>query len=359
MTEVEVIQKELKSLLQTSVPRPSSTICNSIANLKDLYETTGSLDWRRGTSAHQQTHQDGYKFHPSSSSDSLNKRFHFRANGAPDTPISRVSSTKSIQSTPTATSPTSPPPPIAKYQSKFKNSAQPVDERILYNIILSKLNKFSLKTYDEIRDFLYQILGSGEADLQEMVRDFMRLVFQKAAVEETFCPLYAKLLCELSGRYSVILQEMFTLQSNYLAIFDDVPGEEITTTDYDAFVEGQKHKQYRRGYSQFLAELTTLEILDLNLLDITFQRILKNILACREDESKRTLNEEYSDCLMRMARVLRKRQTLFFVRARQTLWKSNETTIHTLLETAGESKGISAKTKFMMMDIKDILTGAQ
>jgi hypothetical protein len=54
------------------------------------------------------------------------------------------------------------------------------------NIILSKLNKFSGATYSDVRDFLYQILGSGESDLGEMVRQFMLLVFKKAASEEVY-----------------------------------------------------------------------------------------------------------------------------------------------------------------------------
>ncbi len=249
----------------------------------------------------------------------------------------------------------SPPPPIVKYQSRFKNSSQPVDERILYNIILNKLNKFSPKTYDEIRDFLYQVLGSGEPDLQEMIRDFMRLVFRKAAVEEVFCPLYAKLLCEISSRYTVILQEMQLLQANYLSIFDDIAEE--TDADYATFVEGHQGRQYRRGYSQFLAELTALEILSVDLLNTTFERILTNMKAMSEDEGKRTLLEEYSDCLFRMAKVLRKKSSAFFVGARKALSQRNLVRLSQLLDSAAVAKGITAKSKFILMDVKDILEG--
>jgi hypothetical protein len=231
-----------------------------------------------------------------------------------------------------------------------------VEDKILNNIILSKLNKFSPKTYTEIRDFLYQILGSGEvADLQEMIRDFMRLVFRKAAIEEVFCPLYAKLLCEISGRYRVILEEMNTLQSNYLAIFDNV--QEAGGADYNTFVELQKSKQFRVGYSQFLAELTALEILDLGLLNSTFNRILANMKTFGKEEDKKTLLEEYSDCLVRMAKVLRKKQTGFFVRARQGLLEVCEPTIQEMTQTPTEFPSQSMKTKFALMDVLDILKG--
>lgn len=354
MASVETLTRDIQGILQQQAvaPRPNAAVCAAIAALKDLIELNGAsgLEWRRGAGG------DGMRFrggiHPSGSRGS----FH----SGPDTPMSRVSSAKSFESagahSPQSPNNGTPPPPVAKYQSRFKNSTQPVEEKILNNIILSKLNKFSPKTYDEIRDFLYQILGSGEvADLQEMTRDFMRLVFKKAAIEEMFCPLYAKLLCEISGRYKVILEEMNTLQSNYLGIFDDV--KETGGADYDAFVEQQKSKQFRVGYSQFLAELTALEILNLELLTSTFQRILANTTTFGKEAEKKTLLEEYSDCLVRMAKVLRKRPGAFFVRARASLLESNKGALEELIENSGAYPSLSAKTRFVLMDVLDILKG--
>ena len=328
--------------MQASSPKPSQTICNLIANLKDLCDLQGisiRSEWRRGGQP-----DTTYRF--SGSPESVTPRKGgFRQGG--DTPISRVSSGGSINGT--------PPPPVPKYQSKFKNSNQPVDDKILNNIILSKLNKFSAKTYDEIRDFLYQILGSGEPGLQEMIPHFMRLVFKKAAIEEIFCPLYAKLLSEISAKYSVILDEMHTLQKNYMEIFDDI--HEPESKDYGLYVENQKAKEYRKGYSQFLAELTALEILDLNVLNTTFQCILKNMIHFGNIEDKKTLLEEYSDCLVRMAKVLRKKHSPFFIGARQQLFKSNGEVLIDMIENSAKYISESAKTRFILMDVYDILKG--
>jgi hypothetical protein len=355
MASVETYTREIQSILQqqAAAPRPTAAVCAAIAAMKDLIElnASGSLDWRRGGG-------EGMRFrngmHPSGSRGSLHS-----GNGQPETPMSRNSSTKSFESVHSPQSPGAngtPPPPVAKYQSRFKNSTQPVEEKILNNIILSKLNKFSPKTYDEIRDFLYQILGSGDAaELQEMVRDFMRLVFKKAAVEEMFCPLYAKLLCEISGRYKVILEEMHALQSNYLAIFDDV--KEAGGSDYDAFVEQQKSKQFRVGYSQFLAELTGLEILNMDLLVSTFQRILANMLTFGKEEEKKTLLEEYSDCLVRMAKSIRKKPGQFFSRTRAALLAASSETLGELTGNSATYPSLSAKSRFILMDVLDILKG--
>jgi hypothetical protein len=320
----------IQQILSQPCPRPPFEICNTISKMKDLFETgpVYKTDWRRGSPV----------LHESSSSSSLGG---FQP--ALKKPVFRDA--------PSAGG--APPPPTGKYQSKFKNSNQPVNDKILNNIILSKLNKFSDKTYTDIRDFLYQILGSGEPDLQDMVRDFMKLVFRKAATEEIFCHLYAKLLCELSSRYNVILQEMKALHSNYINIFDNV--QKAEKTDYDTFVEDQKDKRYRHGYSQFLAELCALQILDLDFLNKIFIRILENMEQIGKVDGNKPLMEEYSDCLVRMAKVLKKKKEVFFVNARKTLCEANDSIIQTMITKRENYISLSQKARFMLMDVNDIL----
>ena len=242
-----------------------------------------------------------------------------------------------------------------RYQSKFKNSNQPVEDKILNNIILSKLNKFSSTTYEDVREFLYQILGSGEPDLAEMIRHFMLMVFKKAASEEIYCSLYAKLLSEISSRYSVILEEMHKLQENYIMIFDDVEEKE-EGEHYDTFVEKNIEKRYRQGYSQFLAELATLEIIKLSHLEYTFKRIFEHILKYAVMADKRTLLEEYADCLLRMSRVFKKKSSPFFVSARSTLLSLSTPTIDSILSQKDSFPSVSPKVRFILMDVKDNLT---
>jgi hypothetical protein len=242
-----------------------------------------------------------------------------------------------------------------RYQSKFKNSSKPVQDKILNNIILSKLNKFSGATYTDVRDFLYQILGSGEPDLGEMVRQFMLLVFKKAASEEKFCSLYAKLLAEISVRYKVILEEMQTLQSNYLEIFDDIEEVPEGGDNYDAFVEKNRDKQYRQGYSQFLAELAGLEILELSTFEQTFQKLAELMLKYAAMPEKKTLVDEYSDCLLRMTRVLKKKSTPFFLSAKTSLMNICKDSLDILLAKKENYVSLSVKGRFILMDVKDNL----
>jgi hypothetical protein len=319
---------KIQSILaeQDSVGRPSAAICSAIAGMKDLCEIGGggNVDWRRGGSAPRGgLRQSAFRSSPSLSSGN--------------------------------SSPTSGSYSPARYKSKFQNANQGVDVTILNNIILSKLNKFSGTTYTDVRDFLYQILGSGE-DVTEMVRQFMLMVFKKAATEEIYCALYAKLLAEISARYTVISEEMYKLQENYLEIFDDVEEVKEGQDNYEVFVEKNKTKRYRLGYSQFLAELAAIEFLDLSNLERTFRKLMDLLLKFAAVPDRKVLIEEYTDCLVRMSRVLNKKSSTFFISARKSLMGISKETIDMLIAKKENYPSLSPKARFLLMDVRDNLS---
>jgi len=241
--------------------------------------------------------------------------------------------------------------PYQKYQSRFKNTEAPVEETILNSIILNKLNKFSAKTYTEVRDFLYQILDNGETGF---TKEFMRLVFKKSAAEDIFCPLYAKLLSELRTTYPVIQTEMNELFQSYITIFKDL--DESESVDYKMFIERNIEKKYRLGYSQFLAELVILETVDLSSLQETFEVLITNIFVFGSKENKSNEIQEYADCLLRMARVVHKKNTNFFVNLRKQLYACIRVKLEEILESTRETfPSITPKSRFALMDIRDNL----
>jgi hypothetical protein len=245
-------------------------------------------------------------------------------------------------------------PSFVKYVSKYKNSEAQVKDTILNTIILSKLNKFSSSTYEEIRDFLYQILGSSDTkESEEFVKEFMNLVFKKAASEEIFCPLYAKLLGEISEKFPIIINEMNKLHENYLAIFQECSEDELK--DYDSFVIKNREKKYRQGYSQFLSELTSLRILSANKLIITYNIIIEQLLIQGKLENKTMLTDEYIDCLQRITKVLRHREEQFFKDIRAKLLETINLTIETIKKES--YKSISNKSRFLLLNIQDYLKG--
>jgi hypothetical protein len=186
-----------------------------------------------------------------------------------------------------------------KYVSKFKKSSEKVEDTILNTILLGKLNKFSELNYPEIKEFITHIIDSGQTD---MMKCFMKLVFEKAASEEMFCPLYAKLISELSAKYPVLLTEMSNLYSVYMKIFQEV--SENDAANYNEICKQNVEKKYRRGYSQFLAELIKHDVIDKDVFITTLNTIITQIELNIKNKDAIKLNEEYADCIMKVMKAI-------------------------------------------------------
>jgi hypothetical protein len=131
----------------------------------------------------------------------------------------------------------------------------------------------------------------------------MKLVFEKAASEEVFCPLYARLLSELSLQYPVLLTEMANLYSQYMEIFEEV--SELGTETYNELCKRNVEKKYRRGYSQFLAELIKHNVIDQDTFMKIITKIIRQIELNLSNKESIKLNEEFADCFMKIMKAIR------------------------------------------------------
>jgi len=330
---------------ETSVSRPSEEVCKKILNLKGLLENQNLTSWRSfdkkpEVQIYKRGGQNDNSFQslPSLSSPHYSQKQMYK--------ISSADNISSRNAAPT------------KYVSRFKNSEKQVEDKILNTIILSKLNKFSESTYSEIRDFLHQILGSSSQvdtsekdNVEEFVKEFMKLVFTKATSEEIFCPLYAKLLGEISNQYSIILDEMNKLHENYLNIFE----EEEESNTYDNFVERNREKKYRQGYSQFLSELIVYKILSVDKIVSIFQKIIEQLLIQGKIENKITITDQYIDCLLRITKVLQNKDDEFFVNIRKSLFNIVNEPIQNILDNKTNYISISNKSRYLLLNVLDYL----
>jgi hypothetical protein len=244
--------------------------------------------------------------------------------------------------------------PNTKYVSKFTNLNSQVEDKILNQIILNKLNKFSQLNYQEVKAFLEQILDSNES---EFLRDFMLLVFKKAACEPTFCPLYAQLISELSGKYNSLLKELELLYSEYLTIFEEVNEEH--SKDYETFMKRNREKIHRLGYSQFLGELTSMGVLNETQIHNLYITIFYQIkVQATLGEAKQQLVEEYVDCLHRMSKSFQKGTTHKLITLRQGICSTFGPDIEKILaDRTTKYPGLSKKASFGLMDCLDLFKG--
>jgi hypothetical protein len=235
-----------------------------------------------------------------------------------------------------------------KYVSRFKKTSE-ADDAVLM-VIQDKLNKFSPKTYKEVLDFLCQILDSGKT---HFLKDFMKVVFEKATREESFCPYYAQLICELTDKYKVLLTELVARYHAFGAIFEDI--SELETDTYAELLASNSDKAYRQGYAQFLGELVKYNVLDKDLFITTLTTILHNINKMSLNERGKAILDEYVICLTRilgtikvestgLAKDLRAYAKGTFISILEPLTLKNPTYL-----------GIGARSRFMIMNIVDML----
>jgi hypothetical protein len=120
------------------------------------------------------------------------------------------------------------------------------------------------------------------------------------------------LLQELSGEFPHFKSAMRKLFDDYTSIFsEEVAAPEKDTAAYKEWLKAQEKKTFRRGYSQFVAELVKLGA---SFADDAgagraadadaFSRILLNSVgvleSARANPDKTFLCEEYGDCLATM-----------------------------------------------------------
>jgi len=170
-------------------------------------------------------------------------------------------------------------------------------ERMLARV-KGKINRMGHSTYDQTKVFMQQILSSDDTDFLD---ELMEYVFQKAATESAFCILYARLIHELADEFTHFRTVMRNIFRDYTAIFTEVTtAPDADTETYKAFVEAQERKKYRRGYSQFVAELVKLGEVDTASFFTLLQQIVAVLEVIHMDAGKTLLCEEYIDCLANM-----------------------------------------------------------
>jgi len=240
-------------------------------------------------------------------------------------------------------------PSPGRYQSKFTSGNEGMDGKILNSIIGNKLNAFTETTYNDTRDFIYQIMDSGETDF---IKDFVEKVFTKATVEELFCGLFAKLIAEIAQKYTGMYVEMQKYHNKFLEIFDDV--EDHAEAEYAVQV---KKKQYRMGYGHFLSELAGQNALEKSQLLGMIEKLIGSVWALTVVEGKTKTVEEFIDCLIRLITSLKQKSKPFFLSVKDDMVACMMDKMVAMIDKKSGTvrPSLSVKGRFGLMDLRDLI----
>ena len=228
---------------------------------------------------------------------------------------------------------------------RFGNKARAdvtTEERMM-DRIRDKMNKFSAMTYDATKAWLSQLLDSGETSF---LTDFITLVFEKAAAEEPFCALYARLITELRAGFPHLETELRRIFGEFMGIFVEAAVEpDVSAEEYKAFLALRERRRYRRGYAAFVGEVAKLGVLSVDDVSRTCNVILDQLIAAKVQEGQGLLCEEYADCL---TTLMKSCKALLHPAVAPLLQRVKEAMIK------AESPSLTNKARFALMDIADL-----
>jgi hypothetical protein len=209
--------------------------------------------------------------------------------------------------------------------------------------IQSRLNKMTDTNYDRTKEFLTQFLDPRDTSV---LTDFVNAVFDTAAMSSILCKICTRLLHELGDEYPHVRVEMLRLFQNFMLIFDDTIGTpDVSAANYAEFLEAQKRKRTRRGYSRFIAELVTLKELSVESYIELLKGLTRSLEKASASEENRNECTEYADCL----------KLLFETKIRPSgEWLARLVTF-AKTPISELPPGLSAQSKFALLDIVEAL----
>lgn len=207
--------------------------------------------------------------------------------------------------------------------------------------INEKMNKFAESTYAEIKSWLGELLSG---DNTGFLKDFIQLVFDKAAVEPILCPLYAQLLTELRASFPHLGIELTRIFGEFLAVFTEAAEEpDVGSAAYASYVSLRSRRKFRRGYALFLGHIATRGAISKDDVIRTCGIILDGLADAKTQEGKGPLCEEYADCLTTLVEA-----SLGLIKSEiaPTLARVNEVKV--------KGGSLTNKARFALMDLTDL-----
>ncbi len=206
----------------------------------------------------------------------------------------------------TVASAPAPAPPTSKALYKKKFSVQETPALTLLksqiNPLLSKINNDNFESVLPLLTNFLKCGGELEVFLHSFMKMFMDIVVRNEMMREVFVRLIERLRIE----FPYLNEELDTLYNNYTSIFSSIVGEKVDDDDLDALDALNKAKEFRLGYSQFIAELMRVRVINEERFLAILETIISNMeLTARTPDSGEKLNE-INSCLIQMISIVGK-----------------------------------------------------
>ena len=218
------------------------------------------------------------------------------------------------------------------------------EERIM-DRIRDKMNKISPLTYDATKHWLEQLLDNGETDF---LTEFITLVFEKAAAEQSYCSLYAQLISELCIKFTHLNTDLRRIFVEFMNVFIEAADEpDISTSEYKLFVLFRERRRFRRGYAAFIGEVARRGVaLTPEDVNHTCNIIIDQFICEKNKVGKEILCEEFADCLTSLVK-----SSSNLIDSRTLLKKVN-----VAMDRSTPCPSLTNKARFSLMDISDLFS---
>ncbi len=222
---------------------------------------------------------------------------------APSTPyVNRFSKPGTVASAPVP----APAPITAKALYKKKFSVQETPALTLLksqiNPLLSKINN---DNFESVLPLLTNFLKCG-GDLEVFLHSFMKMFMDIVVRNEMMREVFVRLIQRLRVEFPYLNEELDALYNNYTSIFSSISGEKVDDDDLDALDALNKAKEFRLGYSQFIAELMRARVISEERFLAILETVISNMeLTVRTPDSGEKLNE-INSCLIQMISIVGK-----------------------------------------------------
>ena len=226
-------------------------------------------------------------------------------------------------------------------RKSIKKIPESIEEEYKNNIN-SFLNKISQKNYDNIANKLNTILKDNTELLEYTVDN----IFQKAVYQPTYCKSYVSLLSDFNN-IDLDIDYLINQKCNiYCDMLEEVALDSVDKNEaYDDFCDRIKKKSYKVGFSQFIGELFNSKLIKLIFIKKNIQLQLTNTISMLKlldfDEVNEVTVENNIICLCKLI---------------GTTYKDLEKEeLINNLNKIKDSKNLSKRLKFKMMDLIDML----